>query len=276
LARRPARLRCYDAGGEPRREDLEDAAMSEDRRRRVAFTLIELLVVIAIIALLIAILVPSLGKARELAAQAKCLANLRAQVHALVLYAEDNSGALACGSGNPIRYPGQGPMEPINSLATFQFWLFQNNEISGLGLLLPRGYLPSGALFCPTDKTADADTQMQRFNSRSASEFAWSSYLYRHLDGQASTPLEPKLHNLPRNAKGKPIRVLTLDMQQALTWSGLPFKSNHAGAQCGLGFVGGNARMLPNTADRFTLNGSTSACFARLDAILEAADAAAD
>lgn len=57
-----------------------------------AFTLIELLVVIAIIALLIGILLPSLGKAREAAKSLKCKINMRSIDLAMNLYREDNRG----------------------------------------------------------------------------------------------------------------------------------------------------------------------------------------
>ena len=58
-------------------------------RQKPAFTLIELLVVIAIIALLIGILLPALGKARDTARVAKCLSGERQMALAFTTYAHD-------------------------------------------------------------------------------------------------------------------------------------------------------------------------------------------
>lgn len=58
------------------------------------FTLIELLVVVAIIALLIAILLPSLSKARDQSRLTVCLSNLRSQVTGVLTYTQDHGGRL--------------------------------------------------------------------------------------------------------------------------------------------------------------------------------------
>jgi prepilin-type N-terminal cleavage/methylation domain-containing protein len=66
------------------------------RRVKRGFTLVELLVVIGIIAVLIAILLPALGKARTQARELQCMSNERQLLTALLMYTQDNSGYLPC------------------------------------------------------------------------------------------------------------------------------------------------------------------------------------
>ncbi len=76
------------------------------------FTLIELLVVISIIALLVAILMPALGKARNQAKATTCAAHLRQFGLAWSYYAEDNNG-------DNIWYA------PSGEWANGKFWFYQ-------------------------------------------------------------------------------------------------------------------------------------------------------
>ncbi len=66
--------------------------MPNAQRNRSAFTLVELLVVIGISAVLIALLLPTLNRAREQANAIKCLSNLRQLGQAMVMYNTNNNG----------------------------------------------------------------------------------------------------------------------------------------------------------------------------------------
>jgi prepilin-type N-terminal cleavage/methylation domain-containing protein len=76
-----------------------DVMRTTKRWNGLGFTLVELLVVIGIIALLMAMLMPSLGKARAQARRVQCLSNLRQIGAAFVAYSVDNHG-IVCPSYN--------------------------------------------------------------------------------------------------------------------------------------------------------------------------------
>ena len=75
-------------------ENGENFVRARRRGRWAGFTLVELLVVIGIIALLIAVLMPALTKAREQSRRVNCQANLRTCGQMLIMYANENQGQM--------------------------------------------------------------------------------------------------------------------------------------------------------------------------------------
>ena len=89
--------RVLKAGGEFRSSPTPEN--EAPRRRKGGFTLIELLVVIAIIAILAAMLLPALAKAKRAAIKAQCLNDEHQQCLALTMWGNENNDKLPDGSG---------------------------------------------------------------------------------------------------------------------------------------------------------------------------------
>ncbi len=106
-------------------------------KRKKAFTLIELLVVIAIIALLLAIIIPSLGKAKRYALRVICASRIKQQALGVTLYAHDND--------NWVPTTGNGPW-----FWDMSFWT--TNEISRYA-----GFDDNEIYFCPANRTKKHD-----------------------------------------------------------------------------------------------------------------------
>jgi len=129
-----------------------------DRTLGRGFTLIELLVVIAVIALLVGILLPALGTARETGRTTKCASNLRQLGVAALSYSNAQKGYLSSGSWDNERTEGYGPIDTTGWVADFV-----NGEYALPGKLmcpsspaqatqsLSQGRLSSGDAYRPFD-----------------------------------------------------------------------------------------------------------------------------
>ena len=134
---------------------------------RKGFTLIELLVVIAVIVLLVSILVPTLQRARRIARQVVCAANLHAYGRAIISYALENADRL------PDQRGGD----------TETFWVDAPHTRA---LLEPYG-LSTGMAFC-ADWYCEEDP-VANYQSGGHAKWGYSYFPYHHCRGRAGADL---------------------------------------------------------------------------------------
>jgi prepilin-type N-terminal cleavage/methylation domain-containing protein len=161
----------------------EEFVMSN--RKRFGFTLIELLVVIAIIAMLLAILMPSLKMAKEVAKRVICANNQKGLGQGVFIYANENDDFLPK-SG----YSQTGNGSPWQSYALFQI----QNDLSaapkdrvvktyGLGYLFMTDIIEEGETFyCPSaPRRVEGDSAMFQvshqydYYSMKGTNFPWNN-----------------------------------------------------------------------------------------------------
>lgn len=121
--------------------------MTPASRTRPGWTLIEVLVAIAIMGVLMALLFPTIERARHKAYIVDCAANLQQIGHALQTYANDNHGALPRTGYDPTQplteATGAVSVDPFISTGP------QPNDVTASAFLLLRFKLPPRVMFCP-------------------------------------------------------------------------------------------------------------------------------
>jgi prepilin-type N-terminal cleavage/methylation domain-containing protein len=136
------------------------------RERSAAFTLIELLVVIAIIAILAALLLPALGKAKLKAQGIQCMSNHRQLAMAWRMYSEDNRELLlfATASGSYAQYSwvngvldfnaaNRSNWDPDTDIKKSPLWLYCGNSIGIWKCPADRSFVTSGGVSKPRVRT---------------------------------------------------------------------------------------------------------------------------
>lgn len=146
------------------------------------FTLIELLVVISIIAMLLAILMPSLTRSREEAKRVTCMANLHAIGQSLFLYAHDYRGMIVPGEcqipwevwAQPTEYIGEGVStlaQPVNL----------GHLLSTKKLQMPTS--DNHVLFCPSGNNVNMGKSYKDFKSTWGKNESKTSITYMFNNG---------------------------------------------------------------------------------------------
>jgi len=168
-----------------------------DRR---AFTLVELLVVIATIAILAALLLPALGRAKESARRTECASHLRQILVAALMYADENDGRLPAQltDGRPVRAVGGDGRNYYDLLTPYTLapgvWLCPSagdnpaedaqppGRLMGFhmnGLLITTNGLPALAVIDPSNTMLASDAGEQRlWNSAYLRPDHVGGYLY--------------------------------------------------------------------------------------------------
>jgi prepilin-type N-terminal cleavage/methylation domain-containing protein/prepilin-type processing-associated H-X9-DG protein len=191
---------------------------------KAGFTLIELLVVIAIIAILAAMLLPTLAKAKLKATQAVCLSNQKQLDLALVMFAGDNNDAIVpynstgnlCSGGGFWDLPNGindnafsamlGGMTAVTAEALMQGVLKTNNPLFQ--------YAPNPGIFhCPGDVR-------YRLAPQPGGNVGWAYDSYAKTQNLAGDPQGWGLPSMFTKLSSIPVSSLTFAFMEAADWRG--------------------------------------------------------
>lgn len=170
------------------------------------FTLIELLVVIAIIAILAAILLPALNKARQSGLDASCKSNLKQVMASSLQYVDDNDGYLF--------FWGEGMPRANNSTKNSENW----GSLSNGGAYVKSYFPDQKSILCPGGPPTDwNDSNIYRY----ASYGLFRGHIGKHMKFDTRAPRDltgiwntDKLLHLPTNVSHSKLYVFADSRQK--------------------------------------------------------------
>ncbi|MBI1336788.1 MAG: DUF1559 domain-containing protein [Phycisphaera sp.] len=184
--------------------------MKHPPTNRNAFTLVELLVVVTIIGLLVAILLPSLQKSRELGRRVVCMANLKQTSLGCFNYVSDFKGwtpwsprrntfsptHLQFGSRNLAHSANKNLTNPANP----DYYFPDEKGPDVVGKAMEGGYLPINPkyLYCPSRTSPDrysigysSSWSWANWATYSTTEFSYMYRLHRRMDEYGNNAVTP-------------------------------------------------------------------------------------
>jgi len=157
--------------------DLSSEAL-QGRRMERGFTLVELLVVIAIIALLMAVLLPALTKARRATKRVVCMSNMRQLITAWMAYAENNDGKIVNGGQHPV------PITDADIARTEPYWCTGFHTSADPGLDWNFGDIWGVAYYTAGTPILTYDQRVEKLKKGALYRYIQNLKVYRCLESE--------------------------------------------------------------------------------------------